>query len=140
LPGFIDLQVNGGGGVLFNDQPTVAGIAAIAEAHRRFGTTGLLPTLISDELGAIARAIAAVDAAIEAGVPGVIGIHIEGPFLNPARKGIHDPSKFASSTMKRSNSCRRRAGSHPRHAGARAGSAGRDPGARRARRGGRGRP
>jgi N-acetylglucosamine-6-phosphate deacetylase len=94
LPGFIDLQVNGGGGVLFNDQPTVAGIAAIAEAHRRFGTTGLLPTLISDELDAIARAIAAVDAAIEAGVPGVIGIHIEGPFLNPARKGIHDPSKF----------------------------------------------
>lgn len=94
LPGFIDLQVNGGGGVLFNDSPTVEGIAAIASAHRRFGTTGLLPTLISDDLDVIARAIEAVDAAIAQGVPGVLGIHIEGPFLNPARKGIHDASKF----------------------------------------------
>jgi N-acetylglucosamine-6-phosphate deacetylase len=94
LPGFIDLQVNGGGGVLFNDQPTVEGITTIARAHRRFGTTGLLPTLISDDLPMLAQAIAAVDAAIEAGVPGILGIHIEGPFLNPSRKGIHDPSKF----------------------------------------------
>jgi N-acetylglucosamine-6-phosphate deacetylase len=94
LPGFIDLQVNGGGGVLFNDQPTIEGIAAIARAHRRFGTTGLLPTLISDDLDIVARAIAAVDAAIAAGVPGVLGIHIEGPFLNPEKKGIHDAAKF----------------------------------------------
>lgn len=94
LPGFIDLQVNGGGGILFNDQPTVDGIAAIARAHRRFGTTGLLPTLISDDLDTVARAIAAVDEAIEQGVPGVLGIHIEGPFLNEAKKGIHDASKF----------------------------------------------
>jgi N-acetylglucosamine-6-phosphate deacetylase len=94
LPGFIDLQVNGGGGVLFNDQPTVGGVAAIAAAHRRFGTTGLLPTLISDTLDVVAQAIAAVDAAIEQGVPGVIGIHIEGPFLNQAKKGIHDAAKF----------------------------------------------
>lgn len=94
LPGFIDLQVNGGGGVLFNDRPTVEGIAAIAAAHRRFGTTGMLPTLISDDLHIVARAIAAVDAAIAVGVPGVLGIHIEGPFLNVARKGIHDASKF----------------------------------------------
>lgn len=94
LPGFIDLQVNGGGGVLFNDRPTVEGIAAIAAAHRRFGTTGMLPTLISDDLHIVARAIAAVDAAIAAGVPGVLGIHIEGPFLNIARKGIHDACKF----------------------------------------------
>ncbi|CAA9531563.1 MAG: N-acetylglucosamine-6-phosphate deacetylase [uncultured Sphingomonadaceae bacterium] len=94
LPGFIDLQVNGGGGVLFNDQPTVDGIAAIARAHRRFGTTGLLPTLISDDLEVVARAIAAVDEAIERQVPGIMGIHIEGPFLNPAKKGIHDNSKF----------------------------------------------
>ncbi len=94
LPGFIDLQVNGGGGVLFNDQPTVEGIASIARAHRRFGTTGLLPTLISDDLGVVERAIAAVDAAIVQGVPGVLGIHIEGPFLNPAKKGIHDASRF----------------------------------------------
>jgi N-acetylglucosamine-6-phosphate deacetylase len=94
LPGFIDLQVNGGGGVLFNDQPTVDGIAAIARAHRGFGTTGLLPTLISDDLDVVERAIRAVDDAIEQGVPGVLGIHIEGPFLNPAKKGIHDPAKF----------------------------------------------
>jgi N-acetylglucosamine-6-phosphate deacetylase len=94
VPGFIDLQVNGGGGVLFNDRPTVEGIAAIAEAHRRGGTTGFLPTLISDDLGVVARAIEAVDAAIAQGVPGVLGIHIEGPFLNPARKGAHDASKF----------------------------------------------
>ncbi|HKT86149.1 MAG TPA: N-acetylglucosamine-6-phosphate deacetylase [Novosphingobium sp.] len=94
LPGFIDLQVNGGGGVLFNDHPTVEGIAAIGAAHRRFGTTGFLPTLISDDLARIESAIAAVDAAIDKGVPGVLGIHIEGPFLNPARKGIHDASRF----------------------------------------------
>ncbi len=94
VPGFIDLQVNGGGGILFNDHPTVAGIAAIGEAHRRFGTTGYLPTLISDDLEIVRRAIEAVDAAIGQGVPGVLGIHIEGPFLNPARKGAHDASKL----------------------------------------------
>ena len=90
LPGYIDVQVNGGGGVLFNDTPTIAGIAAIGAAHRRFGTTGFLPTLISDDVSVIRRGIAAVDAAIEAGVPGVLGIHIEGPFLSPMRRGIHD--------------------------------------------------
>lgn len=94
LPGFIDAQVNGGGGVLFNDQPTVAGIAAIAAAHARFGTTGFLPTLISDTPDAIAVALDAVEAAIDAGVPGVIGIHIEGPFINAARKGIHPESRI----------------------------------------------
>ena len=92
--GFIDTQVNGGGGVLFNDQPTVEGIAAIGRAHRRFGTTGFLPTLITDDFAVIRRAVAAVDAAIAAGVPGVLGIHIEGPFLNPARKGAHDAAKM----------------------------------------------
>jgi len=94
LPGFIDTQVNGGGGALFNDAPTVDAIAAIGAAHRRFGTTGFLPTLISDDLAAVAKAIGAVDEAIAAGVPGVLGIHIEGPFLNANRKGIHDASKF----------------------------------------------
>nr|WP_314432979.1 N-acetylglucosamine-6-phosphate deacetylase [uncultured Brevundimonas sp.] len=93
-PGFIDTQVNGGGGVLFNDETSVEGIAAIGAAHRRFGTTGFLPTLISDELEVIDHAIDAVEAAIAAGVPGVLGIHIEGPFLNERRKGIHDASKF----------------------------------------------
>ncbi len=94
LPGFVDTQVNGGGGVLFNADPSVAGIAAIAAAHRRFGTTSLLPTLISDDLAVVAAGIAAVDAAIAANVPGVVGIHIEGPFLNPGKTGIHDASKI----------------------------------------------
>jgi len=94
LPGYIDTQVNGGGGVLFNDAPTVEGIAAIGRAHVAFGTTGFLPTLISDDIEVIARAIAAVDAAIEAGVPGVLGIHIEGPFLNARRRGIHDARRL----------------------------------------------
>jgi N-acetylglucosamine-6-phosphate deacetylase len=92
LPGFIDSQVNGGGGVLFNDSPSVESIATIGRAHRRFGTTGFLPTLISADLEVVARAIAAVRAAIAARIPGVLGIHIEGPFLNVARKGVHDPA------------------------------------------------
>ena len=90
LPGFIDTQVNGGGGLLFNDTPDRATIAAIGHAHRRYGTTSFLPTLISDDLGVVTTAIAAVDAAIAAGVPGVEGIHIEGPFISQARKGAHD--------------------------------------------------
>ena len=94
LPGFIDLQVNGGGGVLFNDAPTLEAIRTIGAAHRQFGTTGFLPTLISADLDIVARAIAAVRGAIAAGVPGVLGIHIEGPFLNVARKGVHDPAKL----------------------------------------------
>lgn len=94
LPGFIDTQVNGGGGVLFNDSTSVEGIAAIGAAHRRYGTTGFLPTLISDDLDVIRHAVAAVDAAIEQGVPGVLGIHIEGPFLNVERRGIHRADKI----------------------------------------------
>ncbi len=94
MPGFIDTQVNGGGGVLFNDEPTVEGVAAIARAHMPYGTTAMLPTLISDDPSVIARALDAVDAAIDAGTPGIVGVHIEGPFLNVARKGIHDPAKF----------------------------------------------
>ena len=94
LPGFIDSQVNGGGGVLFNDAPSVAAIREIGRAHRKFGTTGFLPTLISADLDVVAKAIEAVQAALTLGVPGVLGIHIEGPFLNVERKGIHDPDKI----------------------------------------------
>ena len=94
LPGFIDTQVNGGGGVLFNDAPSAETIRRIGAAHRAFGTTGFLPTLISDDLSKVKRAIDAVAAAVEQEVPGVLGIHIEGPFLSPARKGVHDPAKF----------------------------------------------
>jgi N-acetylglucosamine-6-phosphate deacetylase len=93
LPGFIDLQVNGGGGVLFNEQPTVGAIAAIGSAHRRFGTTGFLPTLITDDLDNIETALGAAAEAVRK-VPGVLGIHVEGPFLNRQRKGVHDASKF----------------------------------------------
>ncbi len=89
LPGFIDTQVNGGGGVLFNTAPTPEGIAAIGAAHATFGTTAFLPTLVSAEPATIARALEAVDIAIARGVPGVVGIHVEGPFINPVRKGIH---------------------------------------------------
>ncbi len=89
LPGFIDVQVNGGGDALFNADPSVATIARIGAAHRRHGTTGFLPTLISDDLDTVASALAAMRASIAAGVPGVLGAHIEGPFLNTERRGIH---------------------------------------------------
>lgn len=94
-PGFIDVQVNGGGDVLFNDSPTVEGIAAIAAAHRRFGTTGLLPTLISDTAVTMRAAAAAVDAAM-ATMPAVLGIHFEGPFLSPERAGVHNKAMLRS--------------------------------------------
>jgi N-acetylglucosamine-6-phosphate deacetylase len=96
VPGFIDVQVNGGGGVLFNDEPTVAGVRAIAAAHRRFGTTGMLPTLISGGRDAIRRAIDAVGEAMEKEVPGVLGIHLEGPFINPSRRGAHPADGIVS--------------------------------------------
>src|SRR6202035_4005006 len=83
-----------GRGLLFNDAPSVETIRAIGQAHRKFGTTGFLPTLISADLDVVARAIAAVRGAIQAGVPGVLGLHIEGWYLNVARKHVHDPAKL----------------------------------------------
>lgn len=94
VPGFIDTQVNGGGGALFNAAPTVETIRTIGAAHRRFGTTGFLPTLISDSVGTMHAALAAVEQAFDAGVPGLLGVHLEGPYLAPARKGVHDPKWF----------------------------------------------
>jgi N-acetylglucosamine-6-phosphate deacetylase len=94
VPGFIDTQVNGGGDVLFNDEPTVEGLRRIATAHRRFGTTGMMPTLISDDVTVMQRAIDAVREAIAQDVPGILGIHLEGPYLAEARKGVHDPHRF----------------------------------------------
>ncbi len=94
-PGFIDTQVNGGGGVLFNDRPDIGGIRAIGRAHRHFGTTGFLPTLISDRREIMEAALAATRTALS-GVPGVLGIHLEGPFLNLQRKGIHPAAMIRS--------------------------------------------
>ena len=93
-PGFIDIQVNGGGGVLFNHERTADGIAAIGAAHRPTGTTGFLPTFITDTRAHMREAIDAARDGLEAGVPGLLGIHIEGPFLAPERKGVHDPDLF----------------------------------------------
>jgi N-acetylglucosamine-6-phosphate deacetylase len=92
-PGFIDVQVNGGGDRLFNDDPGAETIAAITAAHRKFGTTSLLPTLITDSLGRMRDARAAVEAAM-ADNPGVLGIHFEGPWLSPDKPGIHDPAQI----------------------------------------------
>ena len=89
IPGFNDLQVNGGGGLLFNDHPSVAAIRTIAKAHRQFGTTGFLPTVISDDVAVMSAAVAAVAQAIRERVPGVLGIHFEGPSLNSSRRGVH---------------------------------------------------
>ena len=90
-PGFIDLQVNGGGGVMLNDHPDVASIRTICAAHAPFGTTALLPTLITDTPEITAAAIAAGEQAARGGVPGFLGLHLEGPHLSLARKGAHDP-------------------------------------------------
>jgi len=91
-PGFIDVQVNGGGGVLLNDQPTEVGVRRIVEAHRKAGTTGCLPTLITDRSELIEQLAAVAQACLK--VPGVLGFHLEGPALNRSRKGIHPESEI----------------------------------------------
>lgn len=90
FPGFVDLQVNGGGGVLFNDDPCVASLRRMSEAHRNLGVTALLPTLITDTADKTRAAVEAVVEAIHAGVPGIAGLHLEGPHLSLVRKGAHD--------------------------------------------------
>ncbi|MER9596735.1 MULTISPECIES: N-acetylglucosamine-6-phosphate deacetylase [unclassified Mesorhizobium] len=92
VPGFVDLQVNGGGGVMLNDHPDVASIQTICRAHAPFGTTALLPTLITDTSEITAAAVAAGAEAARQKVPGFLGLHLEGPHLSIARKGAHDPA------------------------------------------------
>jgi N-acetylglucosamine-6-phosphate deacetylase len=88
-PGYIDLQVNGGGDVLFNDQPTAQGARSIAAAHRKRGTTGLLPTLISDSVEKMRLALEAVNA-VGSSEPGILGLHLEGPYLSLEKPGVHE--------------------------------------------------
>jgi N-acetylglucosamine-6-phosphate deacetylase len=89
-PGFIDWQINGGGGVLFNANPTVDAVAAIAAAHRRAGVTAFLPTVVTDAPRVLRQALVAAREACER-IPGALGIHVEGPFIDPKRKGVHPP-------------------------------------------------
>jgi N-acetylglucosamine-6-phosphate deacetylase len=96
-PGFIDLQVNGGGGILLNDEPTPDAMRAIAQAHRRFGTTSCLPTLTSGTREKARTTIAA--AKLLAGTDGILGLHLEGPFISRSRPGIHRSDCILSVTM-----------------------------------------
>jgi N-acetylglucosamine-6-phosphate deacetylase len=89
VPGFIDLQVNGGGGALFNDSPSLKNIQTIIAAHSQFGTTAMLPTLITDKISVMEQAADAMAEAIKEEVLGIIGIHFEGPHLSVAKKGAH---------------------------------------------------
>jgi N-acetylglucosamine-6-phosphate deacetylase len=89
VPGFIDLQVNGGGGALFNDSPTLSSIQTMMKAHSQFGTTAMLPTLITDNIEVMSEAADAIAMAITEQVPGILGVHFEGPHLSVAKKGAH---------------------------------------------------
>jgi len=89
VPGYIDLQVNGGGGVLFNNSPSLENLKTIIAAHSQFGTTGMLPTLITDKVEVMKQAADAMALAIAENVPGILGIHFEGPHLSVAKKGTH---------------------------------------------------
>ena len=91
-PGYVDLQVNGGGGIMFNDDPSPDTLRRIASAHRGLGVTSLLPTLITDTREKSRAAIAAAILSVQEGAPGIAGLHLEGPHLSVARKGAHDPA------------------------------------------------
>ena len=91
-PGFVDLQVNGGGGRMVDGSTDLAFLTDLCALHRSLGTAGILPTLITDTPAATAAVIAAGIAAARAQVPGFLGLHLEGPHLDPRRKGAHDPA------------------------------------------------
>lgn len=94
VPGLVDVQVNGGGGVLFNDQPDIAGLRTMMAAHRAHGTTAMLPTLITDTDISMQQAIAVIKQARRESLPGIAGIHLEGPYLNVGKKGVHRASQI----------------------------------------------
>ena len=91
-PGYVDLQTNGGGGVMLNNDPSVDTLRRIARAHRNLGVSVLLPTLISDSAEKTRATIEATIEAVHEGVSGIAGLHLEGPHLSIARKGAHDPA------------------------------------------------
>ncbi len=95
-PGFIDIQVNGGGDVLFNNDTSSEGLGKMMAGHRRFGTTGMMPTLISDDLAVLKAGVEAVRTAKKQKLPGILGVHIEGPFFSPAKRGTHKESWIRS--------------------------------------------
>lgn len=97
-PGYVDLQVNGGGGVMLNDDPCPDVLRRIARAHRGLGVAAFLPTLITDTPDKTRAAIGAVQEAIRLGVPGIAGLHLEGPHLSVARKGAHDAALIRAMT------------------------------------------
>jgi len=99
-PGFIDVQVNGGGGKLFNNDPSIKTLQTMSSAHQAFGTTAMLPTLITDDIDTMQQAADAVALALNENIPGIIGIHFEGPHLSFPKKGIHPQSHIRPITDK----------------------------------------
>jgi N-acetylglucosamine-6-phosphate deacetylase len=97
-PGFVDLQVNGGGGIMFNELPQVSSLRTMAQAHASLGATSILPTLITDRPEITRAAVSAVETAIAAGLAGIIGLHLEGPHLSQSRNGAHDPNMIRRMT------------------------------------------
>jgi len=87
-PGFIDLQVNGGGGKLFNNSPDKESLNTIISAHQYFGTTSIMPTVISDSLNILQKCTDTISNEIDNN-HSLLGIHIEGPFFNVKYRGVH---------------------------------------------------
>ena len=100
IPGYVDIQVNGGGGVLFNQAPTIDTLNTMARAHLQFGTTSMMPTLITDRYEVMVAAADAVSEAIASEHPNIEGIHFEGPFLSTPKKGIHEARYIRSPSDK----------------------------------------
>lgn len=93
-PGFVDVQVNGGGGVMYNSERNIAGLGAMIAGHAKYGTTTIMPTLITDTVEVMRDAASAMQEAIASGLPGIRGVHFEGPCLSPDRKGVHNKEFF----------------------------------------------